>query len=87
MQINIPDELVNRLVTSTDVVREANGVLDDKNLKFNRYCGDTVGQDGARADRLQAGHNRDRAAEDRTIAVDQLVELVYAAGGGKGGSL
>jgi hypothetical protein len=81
MQINIPDELVARLVTAQRVVDENGYVARVTDPGLSRDVLDDVAAQGQLADQNQMRYNAGRAAQDRLTAIDAITRAVLAAGG------
>lgn len=82
MLINIPDELVNRLVTSTDVKVETAAALAP--LRNGVEGNDATNVDSRRGDIYGLHAARGKAFDDQTAAVQDLKHVVYKAATGKG---
>lgn len=79
MQINIPDELVNRLVTATDSEHEARAALTRQ--KDQAQSGDPL--DAGYHDRLATVELASRTRDDKFKVLNDIKAVVYRAATGK----
>lgn len=88
MKIEIPDELVDRLVTSTDARRELNAAYERTTISGAAAAGAsfrevTASMSSRGNDRLAIGERLSRAVQGQTAALQGLLAAVYTARTGR----